>query len=122
MCAQPPSWIEAVEDDVNVVEHLKGIFDETMRSEGPAGLEWLAAAESGEHFRFFANKLHETVRTWSRRRCEAWVDARLAFAEQSPGVGLRELTLAEELNATMELIRKEDWLFIANGVVHTDYR
>lgn len=63
-----------------MLAHLKGDFDNVMRAQGKEGLEWLAVAERGEHFRYFAQKLGLLVNRWAFRREGRWVDKCLVFA------------------------------------------
>jgi hypothetical protein len=124
MCADHPWWLnepksDTIEEKV-MLEHLKGVFDDVMRAHGREGLEWLAAAEQGKHFRYFSNKVVLPVNRWAFRREERWVDRRLVFAQQSPGVGLRELTDDEEWEEKRAAYKRGEFS-MKDGVVRMDY-
>jgi hypothetical protein len=125
MCADHPWWLNEPRRDTAeekaMLAHLKGVFDDVMRAHGREGLEWLAAAEQGEHFRFFANKLVLPINDWAYRREEKWVDARLVFAPQSPGEGLRELTDDEEWEEEQKAYKRGEWLFVKDGLKYMEY-
>jgi hypothetical protein len=125
MCAAHPWWLNEPRTDtieeIAMLERLKGVFDDVMRAQGKEGLEWLAAAEQGEHFRYFANKVVRPVDWWAFRREERWVDKRLAFALLSPGVGLRELTDDEAWEEKREAYARGEFS-VKDGVVSMDYR
>lgn len=101
MCAGLPYWLEDVEnsggEENRELAHLRQVFTSTIKAEGGIGAEWLALAEKGELFRQFGSKLDCQILFWASKDTEKWVDRRLLFAIQNPGVGLPELTVEEEL-------------------------
>jgi hypothetical protein len=101
MCTEPPYWLEQVEEsndeERRELTHLRQVFTRTIEAEGEIGAEWLALAEKGELFREFGFKLECQILFWASKNTEKWVDRRLAFAVQKPGVGLPELTAEEEV-------------------------
>jgi hypothetical protein len=125
MCAYHPWWLNEPKSDTAeeraMLEHLKGVFDDAMRAQGKEGLEWLAVTAEGEHFRYFANKVVLPVNRWAFRREERWVDKRLTFARQSPGVRLRELTDDEEWEEKRAAYMRGEFT-VKDGVVSMDYR
>jgi hypothetical protein len=125
MCAEHPWWLNEPRRDTAeekaMLEHLKRAFDDATRAHGTEGLEWLAAAEQGEHFRLFTKKLVLPIGDWAYRSEEKWVDARLVFAQQSPGVGLREMTDDEEWEEEKEAYKRGEWVYVKDGVKYMDY-
>lgn len=100
MCARRPYWIEDDDDDDETEAkdenaHLRNIFDETIKAQGKIGEEWLEVSEKGRLFRWFSSKLDYNAPVWAS--LDRWVDERLAFAAEHPGVGLREKTIDEDI-------------------------
>jgi hypothetical protein len=126
MCADHPWWLNEPSSDTieekAMLDHLKGVFNDAMRGQGKEGLEWLAVAEQGKHFRRFAQKLALTIDRWAFRREEKWVDTRLEFAQQSPGSGLREMTADEAWEEEKEACKRGEWLFVKDGDIWMDYQ
>ena len=101
MCATTPFWLDDNEDEdksenLNLA-HLREIFNHTIKEEGETGDEWLELSERGRWFRDFGFMLEYRVRVWASEEMRKWVDERLTFAKQFPGIGLSERTLEEDM-------------------------
>jgi hypothetical protein len=101
MCAATPFWLDNNEDEDEAenlnLAHLREIFDRTIKQEGETGEEWLELSGRGRWFRDFGFMLEYRVRVWANEEMRKWVDERLAFAREFPGIGLSERTLEEEM-------------------------
>lgn len=101
MCAELPHWLDDTEggdkEENREKAHLRLVFQDAIRREGEAGVEWISLYEQGQWFREFGNIATYQVQVWASEEMEEWVDKRLDFALKFPGVGLPEKTLEEEI-------------------------
>jgi hypothetical protein len=101
MCTEIPHWLDDIEggdeEENKEKAHLREVFQDAIRREGEVGEEWISVCEQGQWFRKFGNITTHQVQVWASKEMEEWVDERLEFASQFPGVGLREKTLEEDI-------------------------
>jgi len=97
-CALLPRWLQNPEDPESTYEGgsaesrqaLRALFLEKVRNE-----EWKVLYEQGKPFRLLSDRLQLKLAVWASDDMEAWVDERLAWAKDHPGVGFSECTIAQ---------------------------
>jgi hypothetical protein len=90
MCAAIPSWLDNFEgedepENANLA-HFREIFNYTVKQEGETGEEWLELSQRRKWFRDFGFILEYRVQVWGSEEMRKWVDDRLAFAREFPGI------------------------------------
>jgi len=99
-CALVPRWLlDPDDDDESMYEGgsaesrqpLRELFLEKVNE------EWKVLYEQGKPFRRLSFRLRLQVFCWSQKDMEEWVDERLAWAKDHPGVGFPELSFEEWL-------------------------
>ena len=91
-CALLPRWLQDPDDLESSYEGGSAEIRQTLRARflEKVGNEWKVLYEQGKPFRLLCDRLQFQVGVWASDDMEAWVDERLAWAKDHPGVGFIE--------------------------------
>jgi len=96
-CALLPRWLQDPDDPESTYEGGSAESRQTLRTlfleKVGNDEEWKMLYELGKPFRLLSDRLHLQVGVWASDDLEAWVDERLAWAMDHPGVGFHERDL-----------------------------
>jgi hypothetical protein len=92
-CALLPRWLQDPDDPESSFEGgspkerciLRTVFLQHIED-----VEWCAAYNHGKPFRQLTDRLHFQVGLWASADMKAWIDKRLDWAKNHPGVGIPE--------------------------------
>ena len=92
-CALLPRWLIDPDDPESSYEGGSAESRHKLRARflEKVGNEWKVLYEQGKSFRLFCDRLQFQVGVWASDDMEAWVDERLAWAKDHPGVGFPEV-------------------------------
>jgi hypothetical protein len=97
-CALLPRWLQEPGDPESTYEGGPAEIRRTLRAlfiEKIGNEEWKVFYEQGKPFRLFSDRLQLELGVWASDDMEAWVDERLAWAKDHPGVGFPERNIAQ---------------------------
>lgn len=92
-CALLPRWLQDPEDPESSCEGGSAESKQILRElflEKTGNEEWKMLYEQGKPFRLLSDRLEFQVAVWASDDMEAWVDERLTWAKDHPGVGFLE--------------------------------
>lgn len=100
-CAVLPRWLQDPDDPESTYEGGSTASRQALRAlflEKVGNVEWKKLYEWGKPFRLFSDRLDFQVGVWASEGMEAWVDERLAWATDHPGIGFPECHSAPQMN------------------------
>ncbi len=96
-CALIPRWLQHPDDEESSYEGGSAESRQTLRAlflEKVGNEEWKVLCERGKPFRRLSGRLIFQVLVWASDDMEAWVDERLEWSKDHPGVGFPEHDIA----------------------------
>lgn len=94
-CAKIPTWLLPETDEEHELgteeekENLRIMFLQTVDRVDQSG-EWQKAWEKGHPFRKFTSRLYYMAEVWGSKEADEWVEERLLWAKDHPGIGFPE--------------------------------
>ena len=95
-----PRWLQDPDDpegssEGGPVESRQVLRERFLKRAQHLNEEWGMLHESGKPFRMLCDQLGFQVNVWASSSMEAWVDKRLAWAKDYPGLGLIESDISQ---------------------------
>ena len=96
-CATIPRWLQHPDDPESSYEggppelraELRKVFIDSL-GDGEGKVEWMKAYEDGRPYRRLTDRLSFLLGVWASDATEQWVDERLAWAKEHPGMPFPE--------------------------------
>ncbi|KAF8812755.1 hypothetical protein BYT27DRAFT_7086344 [Phlegmacium glaucopus] len=92
-CALLPRWLQDLDDPEGMYEGGSLECRQTLRTRFLDKIgdgEWRTVYESGRPYRLLGDHLFWQIAVWADRGMEQWVNERLSWAKDHPGVGFPE--------------------------------